>query len=122
MLSPLAASLVQPVISSLVKGIIGSWVRRAGRGYINKNFSDLFHSLNNIKTTNYFNHKPRFNDAFSRNNLPRIKDGAYVINLDDKSIKGTHLVSLFTDKKFNCAFRFFCNWIYSSRSIKQNQR
>ena len=34
----LAASLVQPVIPSVVKGINGRVVRRAGRGYINKNF------------------------------------------------------------------------------------
>ena len=27
---------------------------------------------------------------FSRDNLPRIKDGAYVINLNDKQSKGTH--------------------------------
>ena len=40
----------------------------------------------------------RFNSFFSRNNLPRIKDGAYVINLDDKNIKVTHWVSLFIDR------------------------
>ena len=34
---------------------------------------------------------------FSRNNLSRIKDGANVINLDDKS-KGTHWVSLYIDR------------------------
>ena len=35
---PLAASLVQPVISSVVKGISGRGVRRTGREYMNKNF------------------------------------------------------------------------------------
>ena len=39
LLAPLAASLVQPVISSVVKGITGRGVRRAGKGYIIKNFS-----------------------------------------------------------------------------------
>ena len=38
LLGPLAASLVQPVISSVLKGITESEVRRAGRGYMNKNF------------------------------------------------------------------------------------
>ena len=38
LLAPLAASLVQPVISSVVKGISGRGVRRAGRGYMDKNF------------------------------------------------------------------------------------
>ena len=30
--------------------------------------------------------------------MPRIKDGAYVINRDDKNGKETHLVSLFIDR------------------------
>ena len=34
---------------------------------------------------------------FSRNNLPTIKDGAYMRNLDHKKSKGTHWVSLFID-------------------------
>ena len=38
LLAPLAASLVQPVISSVVKGITGRGVRRAGKGYIDKKF------------------------------------------------------------------------------------
>ena len=35
---------------------------------------------------------------FSRDNLTRIKDGAYIINLDDKQSKGTHWASLFIDR------------------------
>ena len=31
-----------------------------------------------------FNYELRFNGVFSRNNLLRIKHGAYVINLNDK--------------------------------------
>ena len=38
LLVPLAASLVQPVISSVVKGISGRGVRRAGKGHIDKSF------------------------------------------------------------------------------------
>ena len=38
LLAPLAASLVQPVIFSVVKGISRRGVRRAGRGYVDKNF------------------------------------------------------------------------------------
>ena len=34
LLAPLAASLVQPVISSVVKGISGRGVRGTGRGYV----------------------------------------------------------------------------------------
>ena len=39
------------------------------------------------------------NGVYSRNNLPKqIKDGAYVINLDEYKNTGTHLVSLFYKK------------------------
>ena len=38
LLPPLAASLVEPVISSVVKGISGRGVRRTGRWYIDKIF------------------------------------------------------------------------------------
>ena len=34
----------------------------------------------------------------SRNNLPKIKDGTYVISLYDKNSKGTHWVALFANK------------------------
>ena len=54
--------------------------------------------LNNTKITNYFNYEARFTGIFSRNNLPKIKDGAYLINLDDKKRKGTHWVSLLIDR------------------------
>ena len=50
---------------------------------------------------------PRFNGVFSRNSLPRIQDGAYVINLDDKSNKGTHWVSSFIDKDLAVYFDSF---------------
>ena len=38
LLTPLATSLVQPVISSIVKGISGRGVRRTERGYMDKKF------------------------------------------------------------------------------------
>ena len=43
------------------------------------------------------NYEPRFNGVYSINNLSRIKDGAYVINFDDKKVKG-HWVSLVIDR------------------------
>ena len=39
LLAPLNASIVQPVISSVVKGISRRAVRRAGKEYMDKNFS-----------------------------------------------------------------------------------
>ena len=85
---------MQPVISSVVKRIRGRRVRSVGRVYSDKIFSSAY-PLSNIEITNYFNYKSRFNGVFSRNDLPRIKHGAYVINLDDTKGKETHWVSLF---------------------------
>ena len=65
------------------------------------------HPLHNIEITNYFNYEPRFNGVFPRNNWPRIKDGMYVINLDDKKDKGTHRISLFIDKNLALYFDSF---------------
>ena len=67
----------------------------------------LPHSLNDIEITNYFNNKLGFNGVSSSNNLPRIKNGAYVINLDKKKTKGTHWFSLFIYKNTNVYFVFF---------------
>ena len=57
--------------------------------------------------TKCFNYKPRFNVVFSRYSLPRIKDGMYVINLDDKQSKGTYWVSLFIDRSIAMNFESF---------------
>ena len=53
------------------------------------NFLVPIYPLNNIEITIYFRHESRFNSVFSRKNLPIIKDGAYVKNLNDKKSKGT---------------------------------
>ena len=48
----------------------------------------------------YYQNELRFNGVYSRNNLPnKIKDGAYVINLDEHKNTGTHWVALFSKKK-----------------------
>ena len=45
---------------------------------------------------NYYQTKPRFNGVYSRDHLPKkIKDGAYIINLDEYADVGTHWIALF---------------------------
>ena len=47
----------------------------------------------------YYQNETRFNGVFSRNNSPRkIKDGAYVINLDEYAEVGTHWIILFCNR------------------------
>ena len=49
----------------------------------------------------YYKNKPRFNGVFSRKIylnsilLKKIKDGAYMINLDEYENVGTHWIALF---------------------------
>ena len=42
----------------------------------------------------YYQNKPKFNGVYSRNNLSKIKDGAYIINLDEYESIGTHWIAL----------------------------
>ena len=54
------------------------------------------HPLTNFEIQRYYQNEPRFNGVFSRNNLPKkIKDGAYVINLDEYADVGTNWIALF---------------------------
>ena len=52
------------------------------------------HPLTNFEIQKYYQNEPRFNGAYSLDNLTKIKDGAYIINLDEYSDTGTHWVAL----------------------------
>ena len=55
--------------------------------------------LTNFEIQKYYKNEPRLNGVFSRNNLPKkIKDGTYVINLDEYADVGTHWIALFCNK------------------------
>ena len=58
------------------------------------------HPLTNFEIQKYHNHvqqssknKTRFNGVYSRDNLPKINDGAYVINLDEYFDSGTQSIA-----------------------------
>ena len=55
----------------------------------------LPHPLTNFEMQKYYQNKPRFNGVYSRDNLTKIKDGAYIINLDEFSDIGSHWVALY---------------------------
>ena len=40
------------------------------------------HPLTNFEIQNYYQNEPKFNGDYSRNNLSKIKDGGYIINLE----------------------------------------
>ena len=62
------------------------------------------HPLTNFEIHNYYQNDPRFNGVYSRDNLIKIKHGAYVINLDEYSDIGTHWVVLYAHN--NCVTYF----------------
>ena len=53
------------------------------------------HPLTNFEIQKYYQTEPRFNGVYSRDNLQKIKDGAYIRNLDEYSDIGTHSVALY---------------------------
>ena len=56
--------------------------------------------LKNFEIQAYYQNEPRFNGVFSRDDLPNtIKNGAYVINLDEYHDIGTHWVALYVNNK-----------------------
>ena len=71
------------------------------------------HLLTNFEVQKYYQNEARFNGAYSRYNLPnKIKDGAYVINLDEYSDNGTHWVALYVvNKNVNCFDSFVAEHI-----------
>ena len=62
----------------------------------------LPHPLTNIEIQEYYQNEPRFNGVYSRDNLSKkIKDGGYVINLDQYADVGTHWIGLYVSTEFH---------------------
>ena len=81
--------------------LAGKGIQRAGEGFItagygSKRFLIPPDSLTNFEIQKYYQNEPRFNGVYSRDNLTnKIKDGAYVINLDEYFDIGTHWIALY---------------------------
>ena len=48
------------------------------------------HSLTNFKIQKYYQKEPKFNGVYSTNKLTKIKDGVYLISLDEFKSIGTN--------------------------------
>ena len=56
------------------------------------------HPLTILEIMKYYENESRFNGVYSRDNLPNnIKEGAYIINLDEYSDISTHWVALYVN-------------------------
>ena len=112
LLGTLGAFLLGDVLS---KGLSGWGVIRAGEGTIRagegtiragygskraslKKILTPPHPLTNFEIQEYYQNEPRFYGVFSRDNiLNSIKNGAYVINIDEYHDIGTHWVTLYVN-------------------------
>ena len=100
MAATLGASLLGNLLAGkrIVRG--GDRVIQAGEGVLEllKGMtSNAPYLLTNFETQKYYQKKPSFNSVYSRNNLPKIKDGTYVINLDEFKSIGTHWIALYVN-------------------------
>ena len=97
LLGTLGASLLGNLLTG--RGFV-----RAGEGTIRAGYGSLIkkkalippHPLTNFEIKEYYENVPRFNAVYSRDNLPKIiKNGAYVVNLDEYADVGTHWIALY---------------------------
>ena len=115
LLGTLGSSLLGNLLSG--KGIVrvgtgnknkkGKAIVRAGYGNKLK-FLITSHPLTNFEIQKYHENESRFNGVLLRGNLPKkIKDGGYVINLDEYADVGTHWIALFCKKSEIIYFNSF---------------
>ena len=57
----------------------------------------LPYPLTTFETQKCYQNEPKFNCVYSRNKLPKIKDGAYVLNFDESKSIGTHWIALYVN-------------------------
>ena len=52
---------------------------------------------NKKETKKYYQNEPRFNLVYSRNDLSKVKDEVYVVNLDEYKSIGNHWIALYVN-------------------------
>ena len=68
----------------------------------------LPHPLTNFEIWRYYQNEPKFNGVYSRNNQPeKIKDGTYVIKLDEYAEVDTHWIAVFCGRNEIVYFDIF---------------
>ena len=104
--------------ASLLRNILaGKGINRAGEGIVRAGYGNKKgkkkqpngflmspHPLTNFEIQRYYQNESRFNGVYSRDNLTKIKDEAYVINRDEYSDIGTHWVVLYVRNTYFDSF------------------
>ena len=79
------------------------------------------HPLTNFEIQKYYQNESKFNGVYSRNNLSKIKGGAYIINLDDYESVGAHWTLLYVNDDDVTYFGSWC-WTCSKRNLKIHRK
>ena len=70
----------------------------------------------------YFKNVKGFNGVFSRNNLPKLKNGAYVIHIDHSKNTGTHWILIFLKNNEVIYFDSFAGEYFPKEIMKKNRK
>ena len=96
LLGTLGASLLGNLLAG--KGVVRAGYGSQGEETIKVDYESKGppHPLTNFEIQKYYQNENRFNEVYSTDNLhDKIRDGAYVRNLDEHSDIGTHWIALY---------------------------
>ena len=63
--------------------------------------------LTNFDIQKYYQNEPKFNSVYSKTNSSKIKNGAYIIKLDEYKSIGTHWIALYVNNEYVTYFDSF---------------
>ena len=109
LLGTLGASFVGSMLTGKEINRAGERITRAGYGSkgssVKKKLLIPPPPLTNFEVQKYYQNEPILNGVYYRDNLPyKIKDEAYIINLDEYSDIGTHWITLYSNNYNNVTY------------------
>ena len=112
LLGTLGAGLLGNILTGQGTNRAGEGISRAGYGNKKvkkkaKYFLIPPHPLTSFEIQMYYQNEARFNGVYFRDNLKKIKDGAYLIILDEYSDIGTHWFALYVQNNEVTCFDSF---------------
>ena len=76
------------------------------------------HTISNFEIQKYYQNELKFNGIYSRNNLSKLKNGTYIIHLDEYESIETRLLALYVNAKNVSHFDSFGVGTYSKRNYE----
>ena len=76
------------------------------------------HTLSNFEIQKYYQNELKFNGIYSRNNLSKLKNGTYIIHLDEYESIETRLLASYVNAKNVSHFDSFGVGTYSKRNYE----